>query len=113
MGIYWRARRRRRAGSAFDGRIVLARFPLAIDSFTELQEDHHRLLGMETVPWSRRGVQPRPWQLVANVHCMGADDRRTSLKTRSLGACIIAHATTNLLLAAYVVTSRQWFFLVA
>ena len=32
------------------------------------------------------------------------------VKTRSLGACIVAHATTNLLLAAYVVTSRQWFF---
>jgi len=32
------------------------------------------------------------------------------VKTRSLGACIIAHATTNLLLAAYVVDSHQWFF---
>ena len=32
------------------------------------------------------------------------------IKTRSLGACIVAHATTNLLLAAYVVTSQQWFF---
>jgi CAAX prenyl protease-like protein len=32
------------------------------------------------------------------------------VKTRSLGACIVAHATTNLLLAAYVVNTRQWFF---
>ena len=32
------------------------------------------------------------------------------IKTRSLGACIIAHATTNLLLAVYVVSSRQWSF---
>jgi hypothetical protein len=32
------------------------------------------------------------------------------VKTRSLGACIVAHATTNLLLAAYVVNSHQWFF---
>jgi CAAX prenyl protease-like protein len=30
--------------------------------------------------------------------------------TRSLGACIIAHATTNLLLAAYVLYTHQWFF---
>ena len=30
--------------------------------------------------------------------------------TRSLGACIIAHATTNLLLAAWVLYSRRWDF---
>ena len=28
--------------------------------------------------------------------------------TRSLGACIIAHATTNLLLGVYVLYSKQW-----
>lgn len=32
------------------------------------------------------------------------------LKTRSLGACIIAHAVTNLLLAIYVMVSRDWSF---
>ncbi|HYE18672.1 MAG TPA: CAAX prenyl protease-related protein [Tepidisphaeraceae bacterium] len=30
--------------------------------------------------------------------------------TRSLGACIVAHATTNLLLAVYVLRTKQWFF---
>jgi CAAX prenyl protease-like protein len=30
--------------------------------------------------------------------------------TRSLGACIIAHATTNLLLAAYVLRTHDWAF---
>ena len=30
--------------------------------------------------------------------------------TRSLGACIIAHATTNLLLGLYVLYTKQWFF---
>ena len=30
--------------------------------------------------------------------------------TKSLGACIIAHATTNLLLAVYVLYSRDWAF---
>lgn len=30
--------------------------------------------------------------------------------TRSLGACIIAHATTNLLLALWVLYTKQWFF---
>jgi CAAX prenyl protease-like protein len=30
--------------------------------------------------------------------------------TRSLGACIIAHATTNLLLGLYVLHTKQWFF---
>lgn len=30
------------------------------------------------------------------------------LYTKSLGACIIAHATTNLLLGAWVLYSRQW-----
>ena len=30
--------------------------------------------------------------------------------TRSIGACIIAHATTNLLLALYVLKTKQWFF---
>ena len=28
--------------------------------------------------------------------------------TKSLGACIVAHATTNLLLGAWVLYSRQW-----
>jgi CAAX prenyl protease-like protein len=28
--------------------------------------------------------------------------------TKSLGACIVAHATTNLLLAAYVLYTREW-----
>jgi CAAX prenyl protease-like protein len=28
--------------------------------------------------------------------------------TKGLGACIVAHATTNLLLAAYVLYTRQW-----
>jgi len=28
--------------------------------------------------------------------------------TKSLGACIIAHATTNLLLGVYVLYSKQW-----
>ena len=31
-------------------------------------------------------------------------------KTKSLGACIIAHATTNLLLALYVLHTRDWSF---
>jgi len=30
--------------------------------------------------------------------------------TKSLGACIIAHATTNLLLAVYVLVSQDWAF---
>jgi CAAX prenyl protease-like protein len=30
--------------------------------------------------------------------------------TKSLGACIIAHATTNLLLGVYVLYTKQWFF---
>jgi CAAX prenyl protease-like protein len=30
--------------------------------------------------------------------------------TKSLGACILAHATTNLLLAVYVLYTRQWHF---
>lgn len=30
--------------------------------------------------------------------------------TKSLGACIIAHAVTNLLLAGYVLYTEQWFF---
>jgi CAAX prenyl protease-like protein len=30
--------------------------------------------------------------------------------TRSLGACIIAHGTTNLLLGLYVLYTKQWFF---
>lgn len=30
--------------------------------------------------------------------------------TRSLGACIIAHGVTNLLLAVYVLYTEQWFF---
>lgn len=30
--------------------------------------------------------------------------------TRSLGACIIAHATTNLLLAAWVLKTKQWWY---
>jgi CAAX prenyl protease-like protein len=30
--------------------------------------------------------------------------------TKSLGACIVAHATTNLLLAAYVLVTHDWSF---
>jgi uncharacterized protein len=30
--------------------------------------------------------------------------------SKSLGACIIAHAVTNLLLALYVLHTKQWFF---
>jgi len=30
--------------------------------------------------------------------------------TRSLGACIIAHGVTNLLLGVYVLWTKQWFF---
>jgi len=32
------------------------------------------------------------------------------VRTRSLGACIIAHAVTNFLLGAYVLYTREWFF---
>lgn len=32
------------------------------------------------------------------------------LKTRSLGACIVAHGVTNFLLGAYVLTTKEWFF---
>lgn len=32
------------------------------------------------------------------------------VKTRSLGACIVAHAVTNLLLGFYVLTTGEWFF---
>jgi hypothetical protein len=32
------------------------------------------------------------------------------LKTRSLGACILAHAVTNLLLGAYVLWTHDWYF---
>jgi hypothetical protein len=32
------------------------------------------------------------------------------VRTRSLGACIIAHALTNLLLGAYVLYARDWAF---
>jgi CAAX prenyl protease-like protein len=32
------------------------------------------------------------------------------VRTRSLGACIIAHGVTNFLLGAYVLYSHQWFF---
>lgn len=32
------------------------------------------------------------------------------LRTRSLGACIVAHAVTNLLLGVYVLWTRDWYF---
>jgi CAAX prenyl protease-like protein len=32
------------------------------------------------------------------------------LRTKSLGACIVAHATTNLLLGVYVLASKDWMF---
>ena len=32
------------------------------------------------------------------------------VRTRSLGACIVAHAVTNFLLGAYVLYTREWFF---
>lgn len=32
------------------------------------------------------------------------------VRTRSLGACIIAHAVTNLLLGLYVLHTHEWFF---
>ncbi len=31
-------------------------------------------------------------------------------KTKSLGACIVAHGVANLLLGAYVLTTRDWYF---
>lgn len=33
-----------------------------------------------------------------------------AIKTRSLGACVICHAVTNLLLGIYVVSTKQWGF---
>lgn len=32
------------------------------------------------------------------------------IRTRSLGACIVAHAVTNFLLGAYVLWSRDWYY---
>ena len=32
------------------------------------------------------------------------------VKTKSLGACIIAHGVTNFLLGAYVLYTKEWFF---
>jgi hypothetical protein len=32
------------------------------------------------------------------------------IRTKSLGACIIAHAVSNFLLGAYVLYAREWFF---
>ncbi len=34
----------------------------------------------------------------------------TAYRTRSLPACILAHAVTNALLGAYIMTTRQWGF---
>jgi CAAX prenyl protease-like protein len=64
-----------------------------------------------------------PWALVvvsalfASVHVQwitallwGLMIAALLLRTRSIGACIIAHATTNLLLAAYVLWTRDWYF---
>jgi CAAX prenyl protease-like protein len=33
-----------------------------------------------------------------------------ALTTRSLGACVVAHAVTNLLLGIYVLQTKQWGF---
>ncbi len=33
-----------------------------------------------------------------------------AVRTRSLGACVVAHAVTNLLLGGYVMATRQWGF---
>jgi uncharacterized protein len=33
-----------------------------------------------------------------------------AIGTRSLGACVLAHAVTNLLLGIYVLQTRQWGF---
>jgi CAAX prenyl protease-like protein len=32
------------------------------------------------------------------------------IRTRSLGACIVAHAVTNFLLGAYVLYTHDWYF---
>ena len=33
-----------------------------------------------------------------------------AIRTRSLSACVLAHAVTNLLLGFYIMTTRQWGF---
>ena len=48
------------------------------------------------------------WWLTAIV--WGAMVGALLLYTRSLGACVIAHATSNLLLALWVLHSKQWSF---
>ena len=78
MGFHRRAYSRGRISGAADGRIVLARFSLAIHSFSRFQKGCYRRMGMGAVTWRRRGVQPGPWQLVADIDSLGADDRRTS-----------------------------------
>ena len=48
------------------------------------------------------------WWLTAIV--WGAMVAALLLYTKSLGACILAHATTNLLLALYVLKTHEWNF---
>jgi uncharacterized protein len=40
----------------------------------------------------------------------GAAYNLLAVKTRSLGACVLAHAITNLLLGLYIMYTRQWGF---
>ena len=48
---------------------------------------------------------------VADRGRLGADDRRCCWSgPRSLGACIVMHAVTNLLLGLYVLRYREWAF---
>jgi len=42
--------------------------------------------------------------------CTGALYNLLAIRTRSLSACILAHAITNLLLGCYVMATRQWGF---
>ncbi|MDD5350413.1 MAG: CAAX prenyl protease-related protein [Chthoniobacteraceae bacterium] len=42
--------------------------------------------------------------------CTGALYNLLAVRTRSLSACVVAHAVTNLLLGGYVMATRQWGF---
>jgi membrane protease YdiL (CAAX protease family) len=49
-----------------------------------------------------------PDMLLAAVWCLLVS--ALYLKTKSVGACVIAHAVSNLILGIYVMVTRQWGF---
>jgi len=82
----------------------LVRYIDHMDDYRKVIAGHHSWMATGVVTAAFTSIHPE-W-LAAVVYALLTD--QLLRRTKSVGACVVMHAVTNLLLGIYVVTTRSW-----